>query len=111
MKAVAIDRAVALRQAEKLVRQGKLDQAIAEYFTVVEDQPRDWNTANLLGDLWADGEPDWAAACSVREVKLHLYGKVKPKPGRKMGHLTALASSPSDAAAIVLRARNLLTRE
>lgn len=46
-----IDRAVALRQAEKLVRQGKLDQAIAEYFTVVEDQPRDWNTANLLGDL------------------------------------------------------------
>lgn len=46
-----LDRAAALRQAEKLVRQGKLDQAIGEYFTVVEDQPRDWNTANLLGDL------------------------------------------------------------
>ena len=46
--------------------------------------------ANLLGDLWADGEPDWAAACRQPDVKLHLYGKVTPKPGRKMGHLTAM---------------------
>ena len=46
--------------------------------------------ANLLGDLWVDGEPDWAAACRQPDVKLHLYGKVTPKPGRKMGHLTAM---------------------
>ena len=32
--------------------------------------------ANLLGDLWAEGEPDWAAACAQPDVKLHLYGKV-----------------------------------
>ena len=44
--------------------------------------------ANLLGDLWAKGEPDWRAACLIPEVKLHLYGKVEPHPGRKMGHLT-----------------------
>ena len=31
--------------------------------------------ANLLGDLWANGEPDWAAACAFPGVKLHLYGK------------------------------------
>ena len=31
--------------------------------------------ANLLGDLWASGEPDWAAACAFPDVKLHLYGK------------------------------------
>jgi tetratricopeptide (TPR) repeat protein len=49
---VAIDRAVVLRNAEKLLRQGKLDGAIAEYRRVVEDQPRDWNTANTLGDLY-----------------------------------------------------------
>jgi tetratricopeptide (TPR) repeat protein len=49
---VPIDRAATLRQAEKLLRQGKLDQAIAEYLRLVEDQPRDWNTANLLGDLY-----------------------------------------------------------
>jgi tetratricopeptide (TPR) repeat protein len=49
---VPIDRAAALRQAEKLLRQGKLDLAVAEYLRIVEDQPRDWNTANLLGDLY-----------------------------------------------------------
>jgi len=49
---VAIDRAAVLRNAEKLLRQGKLDAAIAEYRRVVEDQPRDWNTANILGDLY-----------------------------------------------------------
>ena len=48
-----IDRAATLRKAEKLFRQGKLELAIAEYLRVVEDQPRDWNTANTLGDLYA----------------------------------------------------------
>jgi 5-(carboxyamino)imidazole ribonucleotide synthase len=64
--------------------------------------------ANLLGDLWADGEPDWPAALSVSDVKLHLYGKATPRPGRKMGHLTALAPSPEEARARVVRARELL---
>src|SRR5262249_28499059 len=47
-----MDRAATLRNAEKLLRQGKLEPAIAEYLRVVEEQPRDWNTANLLGDLY-----------------------------------------------------------
>ena len=46
------DREGTLRKAEKLLRQGKLDQAIAEYRAVIEDQPSDWNTANTLGDLY-----------------------------------------------------------
>jgi 5-(carboxyamino)imidazole ribonucleotide synthase len=66
--------------------------------------------ANLLGDLWRDGEPDWAAACAFPEVKLHLYGKLQPKPGRKMGHLTALAETAEEAAARVLAARAALTK-
>lgn len=65
--------------------------------------------ANLLGDLWQDGEPDWAAACRFPEVKLHLYGKAAPRPGRKMGHLTALAADPEEARRIVLEARKALT--
>jgi 5-(carboxyamino)imidazole ribonucleotide synthase len=65
--------------------------------------------ANLLGDLWAGGEPDWAAACAFPEVKLHLYGKLAPKPGRKMGHLTAMAASSRDAARLVGAARAALT--
>lgn len=64
--------------------------------------------ANLLGDLWTGGEPDWAAACAYPEVKLHLYGKTAAKPGRKMGHLTAMAETPAEAARIVRAAREAL---
>jgi 5-(carboxyamino)imidazole ribonucleotide synthase len=61
--------------------------------------------ANLLGDLWQDGEPNWTGAASVPNVKLHLYGKSEPRPGRKMGHLTALANSAEQAREDVERAR------
>jgi 5-(carboxyamino)imidazole ribonucleotide synthase len=65
--------------------------------------------ANLLGDLWQSGEPNWAAGlASSPEVKLHLYGKRTPQPGRKMGHLTATAESPEAAKRIVLAAREAL---
>ena len=65
--------------------------------------------ANLLGDLWASGEPDWARACAFPDVKLHLYGKSEPRPGRKMGHLTALGATAEEARARVLAARLSLT--
>ena len=64
--------------------------------------------ANLLGDLWDGGPPDWSAACAMPGVRLHLYGKTEPRPGRKMGHLTALADSPGEALARVLEARGAL---
>ncbi len=48
-----IDRALTLRNAEKLIRQGKLDAGIAEYLRIVEDTPGDWNAKNTLGDLYA----------------------------------------------------------
>ncbi|MFN7928728.1 MAG: 5-(carboxyamino)imidazole ribonucleotide synthase [Blastocatellia bacterium] len=65
--------------------------------------------ANLLGDLWQAGEPNWAAACAFPNVKVHLYGKLEPRKGRKMGHLTALAETPENAAALVQQARAALT--
>ena len=61
--------------------------------------------ANLLGDLWQNGEPNWAAALRDPSVKLHLYGKAEPKPGRKMGHLTAMADSAAEAVSKVKAAR------
>lgn len=64
--------------------------------------------ANLLGDVWANGEPNWPAALKDPAVKLHLYGKSDPRPGRKMGHLTATADSPQKAAEIVRAARERL---
>lgn len=64
--------------------------------------------ANLLGDLWAGGEPDWPAALGVPGVALHLYGKAEARPGRKMGHLTALAASAEEAERRVRAARDAL---
>ena len=64
--------------------------------------------ANLLGDLWEGGEPNWAKALELPEVKLHLYGKTEPRPGRKMGHLTATAETPDEALQKVLEARGRL---
>lgn len=61
--------------------------------------------ANLLGDLWAGGEPPWERALAHPTVKLHLYGKADARPGRKMGHLTALADTPEEARKAVLAAR------
>ncbi|MGA3201488.1 MAG: 5-(carboxyamino)imidazole ribonucleotide synthase [Bryobacteraceae bacterium] len=62
--------------------------------------------ANLLGDIWNPREPNWLAACAHPDVKLHLYGKLAPRPGRKMGHLTALAADPGAALGMVVAARN-----
>jgi len=64
--------------------------------------------ANLLGDLWAIGEPNWAGALSMPNVKLHLYGKTVPRRGRKMGHLTVLAPTTREARTRVLAARTAL---
>jgi len=64
--------------------------------------------ANLLGDLWENGEPAWASALTDPKIKLHLYGKLEPRPGRKMGHLTAVAESANAAAGSVRQARGRL---
>ena len=65
--------------------------------------------ANLLGDIWATGEPDWAQALATPGVSLHLYGKADPRPGRKMGHLTAVADSAAEAVGIVTQSRATLS--
>lgn len=64
---------------------------------------------NLLGDIWENGEPDWAAAAAVPNVKIHLYGKSDPRPGRKMGHLTALGDTVDEALNAATHARHVLT--
>ena len=74
--------------------------------------------ANLLGDLWRPaggagvaagaGAPPWHRALAAANVKLHLYGKREARPGRKMGHLTALAASPAAAVGQATAARRRL---
>lgn len=52
---------------------------------------------NLLGDLWANGEPNWAGVLEIPGTHLHLYGKTEARPGRKMGHLNCTGSTPAEA--------------
>ena len=102
-----IDRDATLRTAEKLLRQGKLDAAIAEYRKVVEDQPADWNSANTLGDLYfRAGQIDKATAEYGRVADhfanegffpkaVALYRKIlkiKPDDERAMWHLGSIAA-------------------
>ena len=63
---------------------------------------------NLLGDLWASGEPDWAQVLQHPNAKLHLYGKNEARPGRKMGHFTVLDESRDAALARALEIRGAL---
>ena len=64
--------------------------------------------ANLLGDLWKNGEPDWAKVLENKNVKLHLYGKNEARIGRKMGHLTATGETVEQAVENVKIAREKL---
>ena len=96
------DREGTLRTAEKLLRQGKLDLAIAEYRKVIEDQPSDWNTANTLGDLYVRAGQIDRAIAQYNDIAAHLanegffpkavalYKKIlkfKPDEERAMWHL------------------------
>lgn len=64
--------------------------------------------ANLLGDVWEGGTPDWPAALQHPKLKLHLYGKQEARIGRKMGHLTVLADSVDAAESTARTARDAL---
>jgi 5-(carboxyamino)imidazole ribonucleotide synthase len=65
--------------------------------------------ANLLGDLWQAGEPRWERVLADPQLRLHLYGKIDARPGRKMGHLTALGDTPAQAEQRVRAGRAKLT--
>ena len=62
--------------------------------------------ANLLGDLWLGPQPPaFDRALVLPGVRLHLYGKRVPRPGRKMGHLSASGATPEEAVRKVMEAK------
>ena len=64
---------------------------------------------NLLGEVWLAGKAAaFAQVLAIPGVRLHLYEKRVPKPGRKMGHLSALAETPEEAVRRVQEAGRLL---
>lgn len=67
--------------------------------------------ANLLGDVWQNGEPNWEGCLALSPVYLHLYGKKEAKQGRKMGHITALGNTPQAAETLAAQARDSLQKE
>ena len=79
-------------------------------------QPRQHSPAlmlNLLGDLWlaAGGPavmPDWAAVLAFPGTHLHLYGKLEPRAGRKMGHLTITGPVVAQVRAVAAQSAALL---
>jgi 5-(carboxyamino)imidazole ribonucleotide synthase len=60
---------------------------------------------NVLGDSWFEPgsvkprEPDWEAVLAHGAAKLHLYGKAEARRGRKMGHVTCVATTLAEALA------------
>ena len=64
--------------------------------------------ANLLGDLWLNGEPNFPAALAVPGIRLHLYEKQAARAGRKMGHLSSVGATAEEAMERVLEAKRRL---
>jgi 5-(carboxyamino)imidazole ribonucleotide synthase len=96
------ERGCATSQFEQLVR------AVCDLPLGSTESLRPAAIANLLGDLWSAGVPDFAAALTVPSVRLHLYGKSSARPGRKMGHLSAVGLTGEEARDRVLRAREAM---
>ncbi len=64
---------------------------------------------NILGDIWKNGaEPAWDKIFARSELKLHLYGKHEPRPGRKMGHYTVIGADQETVIVNAIKAREEL---
>jgi 5-(carboxyamino)imidazole ribonucleotide synthase len=64
---------------------------------------------NLLGDLWLrESGPRFEQVLAMQGVRLHLYGKREARKGRKMGHVSAVGSTPEEALARVKAASQAL---
>ena len=53
-------------------------------------------------------EPAWNKALGHANLKLHLYNKLKPREGRKMGHFTVIGQDKKAVLNIALIARSEL---
>jgi tetratricopeptide (TPR) repeat protein len=107
---MALERASVVRKADALVREGKLDQAIAEYRALVDENPGDSGAANTLGDLYARmgdtgraieqytrlGESEWLQGFSAKAAAFYKKAlKVDPNCEGALARLGEIAASQS----------------
>jgi 5-(carboxyamino)imidazole ribonucleotide synthase len=99
----ASERACATSQFEQVVR------AICNLPLGSPEVTKPAAIVNLLGDLWLKhSHPHFDTALAVPGVRLHLYDKLIPKAGRKMGHLSAQGDTPDQAVERVQQAKAIL---
>ncbi len=62
-----------MRSAERFLSQGRIPSAIKEYTTIVENDPDDVITQNMLGDLYMKADDAKAAIKCFRQVAEHYH--------------------------------------
>ena len=60
-----------MRNAERFLSQGKIRSAIGEYQRIVENDPKDFSTLNILGDLYAKNSDKREAVGCFTQVAEH----------------------------------------
>jgi tetratricopeptide (TPR) repeat protein len=68
---MAFDKAKTLRAAERYLETGKIPAAIKEYSRIVESEPEDFTTLNILGDLQVRTGNQAAAISCFRRIAEH----------------------------------------
>src|SRR5437667_9570311 len=68
---MAFDKVKTLRAAEKNLELGKIPAAVKEYCKIVEDDPDDFTTLNMLGDLYVRVGNQPAAIACFRRIAEH----------------------------------------
>lgn len=104
-----MDREDVLWNAEKLVRQGRLNLAITEYKRVVDEYPEDWGTANTLGDLYLRAQQSDRAVEQYLRIADHL-ARDGFLPKAAALYKKALKIKPSDDHAL-LQAAEIAVRQ
>jgi tetratricopeptide (TPR) repeat protein len=64
---MSFDKIKAMRSAERFLTQGKITDAIKDYSSIVENDQKDFNTLNMLGDLYVKiDDKDQAVVCFTK---------------------------------------------
>lgn len=69
---MSFDKVKAMRNAERFLSQGKIRAAIGEYKRIVENDPKDYSTLNVLGDLYVKNSEASEAVVCYNKVAEHF---------------------------------------